>query len=118
MSILLLLITGFFAVVNRAGADGPCSAGDTPGQSPKGKLDAWGQNSIIAVNFDSNSITPDQFNCLKTVIDNFNLVNGNQIGTGDLSGVCLSVTYSPNTVAHISPTGTAVNTPGIQNGLQ
>ena len=118
VAILLLLIAGLFQACNHVAADSPCAAGDTPGQSIDGKKGAWGQNSIIAVNFDSNSITPDQFNCLNSVIENFNLVNGNQTGTGDLSGVCLSVTYSPNTVAHVNTVGNAVNTPGIQNGLQ
>lgn len=118
VSILLLFIAGFFELISHVGAQSSCAAGDTPGQSPKGKKGAWAQNSIIAVNFDSNSITPEQFNCLNSVIDNFNLVNGNQTGTGDRSGVCLSVTYSPNTVANIAPNGTAANTPGIQNGLQ
>ena len=119
VSILLLSVAGVFEVVSHVRAQNSCSAGDTPGQNSDGKKGTWAQNSIISVNFDSNSITPEQFNCLKTVIDNFNLVNGNQAGTGDLSGVCLSVTYSPNTVAHVNPgTLKAVNNSGIQNGLQ
>ena len=116
----IVVLSAFWVVetVVHVAAQSSCASGDTPAMSANGKLDAWGQNSIISVNFDSNSISPDQFNCLKYVIDNFNLLNGYQSGNGNLSGVCLSVTYSANTVATLNSTGKAVNAAGISNGLQ
>lgn len=108
-----------YGLMVRVGAQGSCAAADTPGMSSNGKLGAWGQNSLISVNIDSNSFTPAQFDCLKQVIDNFNLANGaTSSGYGNFSGVCLSVTYSPNAVASLNSTAKAVNAAGISNGLQ
>lgn len=61
--VIALVLLALCVVWYRVEAQGPCAQNDTPGLSSRGKLDAWGQNSIISVNFDANTISPQQYNC-------------------------------------------------------
>jgi hypothetical protein len=75
----------------------------------------WRQNSIVSVNINSGDFTPDEFECMKQVFENYNLANGATQGNG--SGVRFSITYGPNAVATTSG-NTASPAPGIDNGFQ
>jgi hypothetical protein len=114
-------LTLLFAVILiRVSAQSGCS---NPPTSPYGARTAWAQNSIVAVNVDSNSFTETQFNnCIKPVFDNFNLANAaTQAGYGNYSGVRFSVTFSSSSVANVTQGQTstiATNASGISNGYQ
>lgn len=78
----------------------------------------WQQNVTVQVNVNSS---PGHFssteynNCIKPVFDNFNTANG---VSGNSSKVTFQVTFSTNTVAEITPTGTSRNSPGVVRGFQ
>src|SRR5437870_12157779 len=98
----LFIALSSFKAIMRVLAQSGCTQGNTP--SSAGQQSAWAQNTLVAVNIDSNTITQAQFdNCIKPVFDNFNLANG--ATQGNASGVFFSVTFSPNSVASVNSSG-------------
>lgn len=112
---LLLSLPAPVAV--RVGAQTGCTAGNTPALSSRGRLDAWAQNSLVSVNINSNEFTQTQYDCIKSVFENFNLMAA--ATQGNFSGVRFSVTYTANPVATVNTqTNTSVNASNVTNGLQ
>jgi hypothetical protein len=103
----------FSIYIIRTNAQSTCTASNTPGSL--GPTRAWEQNALVSVNINSNDFTPEEYDCMRQVFDDFNLVDG--AAQGNSSGVRFSVTYGTNAVASVSG-GTAVNASGINNGLQ
>ncbi len=89
-------------VAVRVLAQSGCTQGNAPSTGPRGKLDAWDQNTLVSVNIDSNTFTQAQFdNCIKPVFESFNLMNA--ATQGNSSGVRFSLTFSSNSVASVDP---------------
>jgi len=114
--IVALIWLGLGVVGYRVGAQGTCSEENTPPPDSLGQSRAWAQNAVVTVNFDANTISQEDYDCLKGVLQNFNGMSGFQSGNG--SGVCLSFTRSANAVAHRNADGTTSNSAGVANGLQ
>lgn len=111
------LLSAALYLTTQVSAQSSCPAGGAPPVSPRGRLDAWPQNTLVAVNVNSQQFTPAEFECISSVFDNFNLQAA--ATQGNFSGVRFSVTYSTYTVATVnSSTNMAVNSSGIHHGLQ
>ncbi|HEX8138633.1 MAG TPA: hypothetical protein VF544_13785 [Pyrinomonadaceae bacterium] len=90
-----------------------CTATNTPGTLPT--TSAWPQNALVSVNL--SGFTQAEYDCLRSVFDNFNLDNSSSAGNS--SGVRFSVTNNAPVVATVDPaSNVAANAPGITYGLQ
>lgn len=82
---------------------------------------SWPQNTLVTVAINANQFSPEEFECLKVVFENFNAA---ATASGNSSGMRFRVTYSGNAVAILnSPyvsggANLARNAPGISNGMQ
>lgn len=75
LAVLVWLLSALICLqaVVRVDAQSGCTTNNAPSISPRGKLDAWAQNTLVSVNIDSNTFTQSQFdNCIKPVFENFN----------------------------------------------
>src|SRR5437588_9303491 len=79
-----LLISSSIQLASQVSAQSSCAPGNTPGTLPQ--TFAWPQNALVSVNF--SGFTQTEFDCLKLVLDSYNVINGAL--QGNSSGVRFS----------------------------
>lgn len=82
-------------------------------------FNSWPQNVSVKVHINANQFTQQEFACLKTVFVNFNSAANGENSSGVLFNVSYSTAAAALNSPYVSGAGNlAVNTPGINFGLQ